>query len=81
MSGAELSNTTDSDPIQGIKVTEVQKGSAAESYQLQKDDIIIGVNRKRVKNIAELRAIMEKSPNILALNIQRGERTLYLVVR
>ncbi|MCX9490906.1 serine endoprotease DegQ, partial [Vibrio cholerae] len=47
----------------------------------QKDDIIIGVNRKRVKNIAELRAIMEKSPNILALNIQRGERTLYLVVR
>ncbi|QKU57120.1 DegQ family serine endoprotease [Vibrio cholerae] len=81
LSGAELSNTTDSDPIQGVKVTEVQKGSAAESYQLQKDDIIIGVNRKRVKNIAELRAIMEKSPNILALNIQRGERTLYLVVR
>ncbi|MBU5861012.1 PDZ domain-containing protein, partial [Vibrio cholerae] len=67
LSGAELSTNTDSDPIQGVKVTEVQTGSAAESYQLQKDDIIIGGNRKRVKNIAELRAIMETSPNILAL--------------
>lgn len=81
LSGAEFINTNESDPIQGVKVSEVQQGSAAESYQLQKDDIIIGVNRKRVKNIADLRVIMEKSPNILALNIQRGDRTIYLVVR
>ncbi|MEK6213712.1 MAG: protease Do, partial [Vibrio fluvialis] len=38
-------------------------------------------NRKRVKNIAELRAVLEKNPNVLALNIQRGDRTIYLVVR
>lgn len=81
LSGAELSNTLDTDPIQGVKVTSVAKGSAAEAYQLQKDDIIIGVNRKRVKNLAELRAIIEKTPNVLALNIQRGDRSLYLVVR
>ncbi|ADT88067.1 protease DO [Vibrio furnissii NCTC 11218] len=81
LSGAELSNTTDSDVIQGVKVTSVAKDSPAEGYQLQKDDIIIGVNRKRVKNIADLRAILEKSPNVLALNIQRGDRTIYLVVR
>lgn len=81
LSGAELSNTTTSDVIQGVKVTSVAKDSPAEGYQLQKDDIIIGVNRKRVKNIADLRAILEKSPNVLALNIQRGDRTIYLVVR
>ncbi|EEX43001.1 outer membrane stress sensor protease DegQ [Vibrio furnissii CIP 102972] len=81
LSGAELSNTTASDVIQGVKVTSVAKDSPAEGYQLQKDDIIIGVNRKRVKNIADLRAILEKSPNVLALNIQRGDRTIYLVVR
>ncbi|MFH4617498.1 DegQ family serine endoprotease [Vibrio furnissii] len=81
LSGAELSNTTANDVIQGVKVTSVAKDSPAEGYQLQKDDIIIGVNRKRVKNIADLRAILEKSPNVLALNIQRGDRTIYLVVR
>ena len=81
LTGAELTNTTDGDPIAGVKVTNIEKGSAAEAYQLQKDDIIIGVNRKRVKNLADLRALLEKKSSVLALNIQRGDRTIYLVVR
>ncbi len=81
LSGAELSNTTDSDPVQGVKVTSVAKDSPAASYQLEQGDIIIGVNRQRVNNIAELRKILEQAPNILALNIQRGERSIYLVIR
>ncbi|MDE1252517.1 DegQ family serine endoprotease [Vibrio aestuarianus] len=81
LTGAELTNTTDSDPIAGVKVTNIEKGSAAEAYQLQKGDIIIGVNRKRVKNLADLRALLEKKSSVLALNIQRGDRTIYLVVR
>ncbi|XAW90717.1 Do family serine endopeptidase [Vibrio sp. CDRSL-10 TSBA] len=81
LTGAELSNTTDQDPIEGVKVTSVEKDSPAANYQIEKDDIIIGVNRKRVKNIAELRKILEKTPNVLALNIQRGDRSIYLVVR
>lgn len=81
LSGAELSNTTANDPIQGVKVTAVEKGSVAENYQLEVNDIIIGVNRQRITNIAQLRSILDKNPSILALNIQRGDRSLYLVVR
>jgi serine protease Do/serine protease DegQ len=81
LAGAELSNTTDSDPVQGVKITSVAKDSAAASYQIEEGDIIIGVNRQRVTNIAELRKILEQEPNILALNIQRGERSIYLVIR
>lgn len=81
LAGAQLSNTTASDSVQGVKITQVESGSNAESHQLQKDDIIIGVNRQRVRNIAELRAIVEQTPAILALNIQRGDRTIYLVIR
>jgi serine protease Do len=81
LTGAELSNTTPSDPIQGVKVTDVAENSPAAQYQLQKDDVIIGVNRQRVKNLAELRAIVDKHSGVLALNIQRGERTIYLVIR
>ncbi|SDG64814.1 serine protease Do [Vibrio xiamenensis] len=81
LAGAELTNTTASDRIEGVKVASVEKGSMAESYQLKKGDIIIGLNRQRVKNLAELRKMLEKKPSILALNIQRGDRTIYLVVR
>ncbi|WP_394244039.1 DegQ family serine endoprotease [Vibrio astriarenae] len=81
LTGAELTNTTDQDAVSGVKVSSVLKGSPAESYQLQQGDIIIGVNRHRVKNLAELRSIAEKTDGVLALNVQRGERTLYLVIR
>jgi serine protease Do len=81
LKGAELSNTNQSDSVQGVKVTSVVENSPAAQYQLQEGDIIIGVNRQRVKNLAELRAIVEKHKGVLALNIQRGDRTIYLVIR
>ncbi|CAM2944444.1 Do family serine endopeptidase [Vibrio mytili] len=81
LKGAELSNTTPSDDIQGVKVTSVQDNSPAAQYQLKQGDIIIGVNRQRVKNLAELRAIVDKQKGVLALNIQRDDRTIYLVIR
>ncbi|MGF1753222.1 DegQ family serine endoprotease [Vibrio makurazakiensis] len=81
LAGAELTNTTDSSSVKGVKVTNVAKGSPAEAYQLLENDIIVAVNRQRVKNLAQLREILEKKPDVLALNIQRGDRTIYLVVR
>ncbi|KAA8599800.1 MULTISPECIES: DegQ family serine endoprotease [Vibrio] len=81
LAGAELTNTNDSDAATGVKVSNVAKGSPAEAYQLLKDDIIIGVNRQTVKNLAQFRDILEKQPGVLALNIQRGNRTIYLVIR
>jgi serine protease Do len=81
LSGAELTNTNQSDKVQGVKVASVKAGSKAESYQLQADDIIIGVNRKRVKNLGEFRKVIEKQSGVLALNIQRGDRSIYLVIR
>ncbi|OED73987.1 serine endoprotease DegQ [Vibrio splendidus ZS-139] len=81
LAGAELTNTTESDVATGVKVSSVAQGSPAEAYQLLKDDIIIGVNRQAVKNLAQFRDILEKQPGVLALNIQRGDRTIYLVIR
>lgn len=81
LSGAELTNTNVSDKVQGVKVNAIEPGSKAEAYQLQKDDIIIGVNRQRIKNLADFRQALEKQPGVLALNIQRGDRSIYLVIR
>jgi S1-C subfamily serine protease len=81
LTGAELSNTTDADAVQGVKVTSIADGSAAQAFELQEGDIIVGINRERVKNLAQLRAVLETEPGVLALNIQRGDRGIYLVVR
>ncbi|KEY91074.1 protease [Candidatus Photodesmus blepharus] len=81
LAGAELANTEEKDFVQGVKIISVAQGSNAAAYQLKPDDIIMGINRKRVKNLSELRAIIKRKPGILALNIQRGDRTIYLVIK
>ncbi|WP_023604178.1 Do family serine endopeptidase [Aliivibrio logei] len=81
LKGAQLKNTASSDPIKGVKVSAIQKGSMAQRYGLQKDDIIIGVNRTQIKNLQQFRQLLDSKPPVLALNIQRGKQTLYLVIR
>ncbi|WP_413285886.1 DegQ family serine endoprotease [Vibrio sp. MA40-2] len=81
LKGAELANTSSADTVEGVKVTAIEKGSKADSFQLKEGDIIVGINRQRVHNLGEFRTILEENPSVLALNIQRGDRTLYLVVR
>ncbi len=81
LSGATLANTDNNDPVQGVKVTKVEKGSMADQYQLKEGDIILALNRQPIRNLAELRKALDKKPNILALNIQRQQRQLYLVIR
>ncbi|MFA0441182.1 serine endoprotease DegQ [Vibrio sp. 10N.286.49.C2] len=81
LTGAEFSNTEKSDDVEGVKVKSVVEGSPAAQYELQQGDIIMDVNRERVKNVGEFRKILEAKPGVLALNIQRGDRTIYLVVR
>lgn len=81
LAGAKFSNTDSRDPISGVKIVNIEKSSPAESYQLKQGDIIIGVNRTRVNNLAQMQKVLDKNTNILALNIQRGDRTIYLVVQ
>lgn len=80
LSGVELSNTSNNDKIKGVKVVSVETNSLAEKYQLKKDDIIIGINRQSVTNIEQLRKILAEQKGILALNIQRGDRQIYIVI-
>ncbi|GEA60345.1 Do family serine endopeptidase [Vibrio comitans] len=81
LTGAALSNTKDSDGYKGVKVTSVAEGSPAASYQIEQGDIIVGVNRQVVANLGEFRDILEKQDGVLALNIQRGDRKVVIVVR
>ncbi|OZS42129.1 Do family serine endopeptidase [Photobacterium sanguinicancri] len=81
LAGAEFANTTSSDGVKGVKVTNLEERSMAARYGLEKGDIIIGLNRSPIKNLGELRKALEAQPNVLALEIQRDEAVLYLVIR
>ena len=79
LEGAKLSTTTD--PVSGVAVADIDPRSPAAASGLQKGDIIIGVNRLRINTLGELTKALKNKPDVLALNIQRGDSSLYLVIR
>ncbi|MGB2264145.1 MAG: PDZ domain-containing protein, partial [Glaciecola sp.] len=80
--GATFENGTDIAGNRGVIVSEIEAGSPALRFGLRKDDVIIGVNRQRVNTIIELTDRMENADGqVTAINVRRGESTLYLVIR
>ncbi|MFS7222612.1 serine endoprotease DegP [Rahnella inusitata] len=78
--GAELSNNTAADK-KGVKVDEVKPGSTAARIGLKKGDVILGVNQQKVANLGELRKILDTKPSVLALDILRGDSSIYLLAQ
>ena len=76
--GAEMSNKG---ADKGVVVNNVKANSPAARIGLKKGDVIMGANQQPVKNIAELRKILDSKPSVLALNVKRGDSTLYLLMQ
>ncbi len=81
LQGATLSDGQLKDGTKGITLDSVEKSSPAAQAGLHQDDVIIGVNRVRVQSIAEMRKVLESKPTIIALQIVRGNDTLYILLR
>lgn len=79
LSGASLSNNKDHD--KGVIVSSLQDNSPASRLGLQKDDIIIGVDRTKTSSLKELREYLNDSQGISALRIKRNNRNMYLIIR
>lgn len=63
----------------GIGVVKVRGKAAAAG--LRKGDIIVSVNRQRVKTIQDMKDTIKKNPDALLLNIQREARGLFILIR
>jgi len=77
--GADLSNSEVGD--KGVRVDNVKAGSAAARIGLKKGDVIQGVNQQPVTNLGELRKILDSKPSVLALNVKRGDSSIYLLMQ
>ncbi|TCV98779.1 serine protease DegQ [Biostraticola tofi] len=81
LQGAAMSNGQLKDGSKGVRIDDVTKDAPAAQIGLQKGDVIIGVNRERVENITQLRKILDAKPPVMALNIVRGEESIFLLLR
>lgn len=78
LEGASLRNNKGD---RGVIVDALEFGSTASRSGLREGDIIIGANRRDVRNLDELKSAASRSENLLLLRIQRGNAALYLVIQ
>ncbi|WP_028766448.1 Do family serine endopeptidase DegQ [Shewanella fidelis] len=76
LQGAKLESTKS-----GVEITEVAQGSPAAMSGLIKGDVIVGVNRTKVKNLKALKSALEDQKGTVALKIKRDSTSLYLILR
>ncbi len=67
--------------VEGAQIVEVEIGSPAWRYGLREGDVIVGVNRQRIKNADELRRALQTAKDVIALNIVRGNSQMLIVIR
>lgn len=80
LEGANLVNG-DIEGQEGVLIDKIAKRSPAAILGLQEGDLIIGVNKIRVANIADLRKVIDSKPSAIALQIIRGNSLVYLIIR
>ena len=82
LAGAEFSEVNEDTArgsISGIEVVKVS-GRAASSG-LRKGDLILSVNKQRVKTIRDMQVALDKDKKAVLLNIQRDSRGLFLLIQ
>ncbi|WP_226813624.1 Do family serine endopeptidase [Candidatus Profftia lariciata] len=80
LQGATLSNGNIKGTM-GIKIDDVTIGSIAAQMGIHKGDLIIGVNRERIRDIISLRKSLSANPPVIALHILRNGTSMYLLIR
>ena len=67
--------------VEGVLAADVEPGSPAARNGIRPGDVIVAVNRRRVRDSEELASAFEQAGRVLALNIVRGNGQLFIVIR
>jgi serine protease Do len=75
-------NSNDKDRPDGVVITSVESGSAAEDAGLRPGDIVRGVNRKHIHSVQEFKAEVgrTKAKDPVALLVKRDDRSFYVTL-
>lgn len=78
LQGTILSNTQ-RDQVEGIVIEKINTSSYAWKIGLRPGDVIVSANQYRVRNLAELKEIVEPKSGLL-LNVQRGQESFLVML-
>ncbi len=85
LAGVELGEIEAGHPLagqeQGVQVYAVEPGSAAGRAGLREGDIILSIDRRRVRSVKEAEAALRAAGERLLLHVRRGEGALFIVIR
>jgi len=83
LSGAIFSDVRSNENERGVRVQQIESGTPAAETGLIQGDIILQINKSRVRTIEELNSVLEKNSedNVLAVRLIRDGRPLLLVVQ
>ena len=80
LSGATVADAERNGRPEAVAVIEVERGSAAWARGLRAGDLIVAVNRKKVRTTRELTGAFQVQGR-LALTVVRGDSVLTLLLR
>ena len=82
--GVQLADIGEDSPyfrqVQGVVVAQLEADSEAAQAGLRKGDIIRSINRREVRSVTELPQVVKDRNGPLLLNVQRGERAMFLLL-
>jgi serine protease Do len=78
----KLAESLGIDDKQGVIITDIQSGSAASEAGIERGDIILEINRKKIENISEYKDALDvaQEKNSILLLIKRDKSTRFVVV-
>jgi serine protease Do/serine protease DegQ len=85
LAGAVMSDIPEGSPlkgrIEGVLVVEVERNSSAWRYGIRPGDVVVAVNRTRVKNLEEMIEVVSSGGRAIVLNIQRGNGSVFILIQ
>jgi serine protease Do len=71
------------DREEGVVVTSVRPGSAADEAGLRRRDVILEMDRKPIENLSDFQTVVRniKKDEVILVLVNRGETTLFLTLR
>jgi Do/DeqQ family serine protease len=85
LQGITLGNIPEGSPlyghVEGVMVLKSHQGSPAWQAGLRDHDVIVSINRNRVRNLQQFKQAMASAQNALLINIRRGDTALFLILR